>query len=146
MHDAPQRLRRLPSWLLNQAALEANRHVSEGFAAEGLRRHHFTVLVALDEGGPASQADIGRRLAIDRSDMAAVVGDLEAAGFVARARDAQDRRRNVVALTAQGEQALRRLDARVEEAQAALVEPLTANERKELERLLMKVVDRGVKP
>jgi MarR family transcriptional regulator, lower aerobic nicotinate degradation pathway regulator len=144
VYDAPQRLRRLPSWLLNQAALQANRYVSEGFAAEGVRRHHFTVLVALDDGGPASQADLGRRLAIDRSDMAAVVNDLESAGFVARARDAQDRRRNVVALTAEGRQALQRLDARAQAAQDELVAPLSAAERRELERLLTKLVDHGV--
>jgi DNA-binding MarR family transcriptional regulator len=140
--EAPQRLRRLPSWLLNQAARHANRFVSEGFAAEGVRRQHFTVLVALTEHGPASQAELGRRLTIDRSDMNAVVNDLEEGGLVARTRDEGDRRRNVVALTPEGTKALERLDARAEAAQAALLEPLTAGERRELQRLLAKLVDR----
>ena len=63
-----------------------------------MRRPHFTVLVALDEYGPSSQASLGRRLGIDRSDMAAVVAELERDGLIARARDANDRRRNVVTL------------------------------------------------
>jgi DNA-binding MarR family transcriptional regulator len=110
---APQRVVRLPSWLLNQAALHANRMVAEGFAAAGLRRHHFTVLVALDEDRPASQAELGRRLSIDRSDIVAVVNDLEEAGLVVRERDERDRRRNIVRLTAPGAKALDQLEARV---------------------------------
>lgn len=142
-YEAPQRLRTLPSWLLNRAALKANRIVADGFAAAGTRRAHFTVLVALDEHGPASQAELGRRLGIDRSDMAAVAGELEHDGFVTRSRDERDRRRNVVRLTAAGEDALRGLDARVEAAQEELLAPLSAVERRELERLLTRVVDDG---
>ena len=39
---------------------------------------------------------------IDRSEMVAVIGDLERDGLVARVRDEQDRRRNVVRLTLAG--------------------------------------------
>jgi DNA-binding MarR family transcriptional regulator len=137
----PRRLWRLPSWLVSQAALHAQRLVSVSLAAAGVRRHHFTVLVALDEQGPASQAALGRRLWIDRSDMVAVINDLERDGLVARVRDEQDRRRNVVRLTPAGARALKRLDARVEEAQDALLEPLSANERRELQNLLTRVVE-----
>lgn len=138
---APRRLWRLPSWLMSQAALHAHRLVSEGFAEAGLRKYHFTVLVALDEHGSTSQAELGRRLSIDRSDMVAVINDLERDGLVARVRDAQDRRRNVIRLTPAGAVALKRLDARVEEAQDALLEPLSADERGELQRLLTRVVE-----
>lgn len=142
-YEPPQRLRTLPSWLLNRAALRANRIVADGFAAAGARRAHFTVLVALDERGPASQAELGRRLGIDRSDMAAVAAELERDGFVARSRDERDRRRNVVRLTAAGDAALRRLGARVEAAQEELLAPLSVEERRELERLLTRVVEDG---
>jgi len=140
-YRAPARLQRLPSWLLNQAALHATRIAGEAFAAAGVRRYHFSVLVALAEDGPASQADLGRRLSIDRSDMVAVVNDLERDGLVARVRDERDRRRNLVRLTPAGKRALDRLDARVEEAQAALLEPLSAAEREDLLRLLTRVVE-----
>src|SRR4051794_23727255 len=68
--DAPARLRTKPSWLLSQAALAGDRLVSEALAAEGVRKYHFRVLIALADDGPLSQADLGRRLGIDRSDMA----------------------------------------------------------------------------
>ena len=35
--ETPVRLRRLPSWLLSQAALAGDRLVSEALAAEGVR-------------------------------------------------------------------------------------------------------------
>lgn len=138
---APARLQRLPSWLLNQAALHATRIVGEAFAKAGVRRYHFSVLVALAEDGPTSQADLGRRLWIDRSDMVAVLNDLERDRLVARVRDEHDRRRNLVRLTPSGRRALGRLELRVEEAQAALLAPLSAAEREELLRLLTRVVE-----
>jgi DNA-binding MarR family transcriptional regulator len=140
--DGPRRLRRLPSWQLSQAALRARRLVAERLAVEGVRRHHFSVLLALDEDGPSSQAALGRRLWIDRSVMVAVINDLERDGLVARARDERDRRRNVIRLTAAGKRSLKRLEARVEEAQAALLEPLSAAERRTLTDLLTRVVER----
>ena len=106
-----------------------------------MRKAHFTVLVALDEHGSASQAELGRRLWIDRSDMVAVLNDLEAAGYVERARDERDRRRNVVALTPSGIDALARLNARADAAQDALLAPLSAPERRELQRLLTRVTE-----
>lgn len=135
----PERLTTLPSWLLNRAAAAANGLVADGFAQEGVRRHHFTVLLALAEG-PASQAALGRRLAIDRSDMAAVVADLERDGLIARRRDERDRRRNVVTLTPAGAGALDRLDARVRAAQEELLQPLAPAEREHLGALLARVV------
>jgi DNA-binding MarR family transcriptional regulator len=136
----PRRLTALPSWLVSQLGLHAHRLVSEALAEAGVRKHHFTVLVALDEQGATSQAALGRRLWIDRSDLHAVLNDLERDGLVARVRDEQDRRRNLVGLTPAGADALKRLDARVEAAQDALLEPLSAEERRELRRVLTRLV------
>jgi DNA-binding MarR family transcriptional regulator len=55
-------------------------------------------------------------------------------------RDEADRRRNVVALTRAGRAALARLDKRVDTAQEALLAPLSARDRRELQRLLKRVV------
>jgi DNA-binding MarR family transcriptional regulator len=137
------RLARLPSRLLGQASLRADRLVAAALAEEGVRRHHYAVLATLADQGPASQAELGRRLWIDRSDMHAVLADLEAAGLVTRERDAGDRRRNVVAATPAADAALERLDARVAEAQEALLAPLDAAERSQLLDLLARVGGRG---
>jgi MarR family transcriptional regulator, lower aerobic nicotinate degradation pathway regulator len=139
-YDPPQRLQRLPSWLAAQVARRAHRLVEEALAHEGARRQHFVVLTSLAEQGPASQAALGRRLWIDRSDLHAILNELEAAGQVARRRDDVDRRRNVVVLTRRGRAALGRLDDRVDAAQEKLLASLTMPERRQLRGLLERVV------
>jgi MarR family transcriptional regulator, lower aerobic nicotinate degradation pathway regulator len=141
-YDPPDRLQRLPSWLAGQVSRQAQRLVDEGLAREGARRQHFVVLTSLAEQGPASQAALGRRLWIDRSDLHAILNELEANGQIARVRDETDRRRNVVALTRAGRSALARLDKRVNAAQDALLAPLSARDRRELQRLLERVAQR----
>jgi len=136
---SPKRLTTLPSWLAGQAAQRAARLVGEALGEEGFRRHHFAVMTALAEDGAASQAELGRRVWLDRSDLHAVLNELERDGLVARKQDASDRRRNLVELTPAGVRTLKRLDARVDAAQEAFVAPLSADERRELMRLLAAV-------
>ncbi len=139
-HAVPRRLWQLPSWLLNRSALQATRLVAEALDARDARRPQFTVLVALAERGPASQAELGRMLWIDRSDLHAIVSELEAAGLISRERDRADRRRNVVALTTAGRCRLAELDAAVAAAQDTLLAPLAPAEREQLTALLTRVV------
>jgi DNA-binding MarR family transcriptional regulator len=134
---APRRVSALPSWLVSQVALEAQRLVTEA----GVRRQEFAVLAALAEGGPASQAELGRRVSMDRSDLHGVLHHLQRAGLVARVRDKQDRRRNVVRLSPAGAQRLRELEARAAAAQDELLAPLSEDEQRELRRLLARLVE-----
>jgi DNA-binding MarR family transcriptional regulator len=138
--DSPQRLTQLPSWLTAQVAQHGARLVNDALGEAGMRRHHFAVLTALAEQGATSQAELGRRLWLDRSDLHAVLNDLESRALVARIRDESDRRRNLVQITPAGEAALRDLDARVSAAQDALLAPLAAAEREELLALLRRVL------
>jgi DNA-binding MarR family transcriptional regulator len=140
-YDPPARLRELPSWQASEVARRAGRLIDEALGQEGARRQHFTVLTSLAEQGPASQAALGRRLWIDRSDLHAILNELERDGLIDRVRDDHDRRRNVVALTRRGTAALKRLDKRVDGAQSALLQPLSAADRRELRRLLRRLVD-----
>jgi DNA-binding MarR family transcriptional regulator len=144
--DAPRRLWALPSWLVSRVALNAGRLVTAQLGTAGVRRKHFSVMVALEDSGPTSQADLGRRLALDRSDLHAIVADLERDGLVDRERDPDDGRRNRVRLTTKGRAQLRRLDAKVERAQDELLAPLTKAERAELTRLLTRVVEHHAGP
>jgi DNA-binding MarR family transcriptional regulator len=140
-YDPPQRVMQLPSWLAGQVAAIAARLVADALASENLRRPHFVVLSALAERGAASQAALGRRLSIDRSDMHALLNDLERDGYVARVRDPDDHRRILLDLTPAGARVLKRLDKRIDAAQDALIAPLSATERRELRRLLMRLVE-----
>jgi MarR family transcriptional regulator, lower aerobic nicotinate degradation pathway regulator len=137
----PARLRSKPSWLVNQAALHAGRLVGEAWAAGDARPYHYAVLAALGEFGRSSQATLSRRCGIDRSDIVAVVNELADRGFVERAPDPTDRRRNVITITPAGEAQLQRLDAALAEAQDALLAPLSVDEREQLARLLTRIVD-----
>lgn len=141
--QASSRLRALPSWLLNQSALRAQRLVTDGLGAVGAHRHHYAVLAALDEFGPDSQAALGRRAGIDRSDMVALVNELSGAGLLARAADANDRRRNLVTITPAGRRRLRTLDAVLADIQDDLLAPLSRDERDQLVGALTRVVDRA---
>jgi MarR family transcriptional regulator, lower aerobic nicotinate degradation pathway regulator len=131
----------LPTWLLNQAAIPGNRLVAEALAGAGTRRHHYALLTALDEFGPASQADLSRGTMIDRSDMVATVNELTEQGLVERTQDPDDLRRNVITLTPTGRRHLRKLDSLVDTVQGELLSALSVTERAQLVRLLTRVVD-----
>ena len=147
-YDPPRQVTELVSWLAGQLAAYAATVVAGTLADEDLRRQHFIVLSALAERGAVSQAELGRRLSIDRSDMHAVLGDLERQGYVARVRDRGDRRRKLVELTSPGARAQKRLAKKVEAAQETILAPLSASERRDLRRLLARLVehhsDRGL--
>ncbi|HEX2315553.1 MAG TPA: MarR family transcriptional regulator [Thermomonospora sp.] len=140
MATAPARLRGTPSWLLSQAAAHTGRHVGDGLAAVGARRWHYSLLAALAEFGPASQAELGRRCGIDRSDVVAMLNELGADDLIRREPDPADRRRNIIRITPAGLRHLERLDEVLAAAQDAALAPLSAAERAELVRLLTRVL------
>ena len=142
---APARLRKLPSWLINQAAIPANRLVSDGLASAGARRHHYALLTTLDEVGPGSQAALSECSAVDRGDLVATIDELALQGLVERTADPTDRRRNVVSITLAGKRQLRKLDRLVARLQDQWLEALSVDEREQLVRLLTRVVDHHAK-
>ncbi|WP_319461357.1 MarR family transcriptional regulator [Micromonospora sp. RTP1Z1] len=137
----PARLRATPSWLLTQTAAYASRLVADGLGALDARGYHYRLLAALDEHGPASQADLGRCCGIDRSDVVAVLNELAAKDLVRRSPDPTDRRRNVVTLTDAGRRELRRMADALDRVQETLLAPLSTTERDELTRLLTTLLD-----
>lgn len=137
----PARLMGKPSWLMTQTAMHAHRLVSEGLAAADARGYHYRLLAALEEFGPASQAALGRRTGIDRSYVVEAVNELADRGLVERARDPEDRRRNIITITPAGVRQLWRLDEVLAGIQDELLAPLSADERDELARLLRKVLE-----
>ncbi|MGV9213466.1 MarR family winged helix-turn-helix transcriptional regulator [Micromonospora sp. RB23] len=139
--QSPAGLRTTPSWLLSQTAAHAGRLISAGFAAHDLRGYHYRLLAALAESGPASQADLGRRCGIDRSDVVAAVNDLAGRGLVVRAPDPADRRRNVISLTDAGADTAHRMTDTVARVQDDLLAPLSSAEREQLTRLLTRLLD-----
>jgi DNA-binding MarR family transcriptional regulator len=83
-----------------------------------------------------AQADLSRRLGIDSGDIVGTLNELERDGLAVRAPDDRDRRRNAIRITPAGIDALHALDDDVNQAQNALMEPLSAAERAQLNALL----------
>jgi DNA-binding MarR family transcriptional regulator len=131
-----KRLRTLPTRLLSLAATHSDRRVNEGLAGADARKWHYAVLAALDEFGPASQAQLSQHTGIFRSDIVAVVNELAERGQVRRAPNPADRRQNVITLTPAGRRQLLRLDEIIAAAQEDVLAPLSGPERAELIRLL----------
>ncbi len=133
------RISQRPTWLLSRANARAQALLHEAFAPEGVRGYHVRLLAALDEHGPASQADLGRSTGIDRSDVVATLDDLVGWRLARRDPDPADRRRNIVTITAAGTRRLERLDSVLDGVQEAVLSPLTVTERRTLVRLLTKL-------
>lgn len=140
---APSRVRDRTTWLISRNYERSRGLLNDGFAAggDGLRSYHYRLLATLEEWGPVGQADLGRSSGVDRSDVVAVLGDLEERGLVGRSTNPSNRRRNIVSITAAGSARLRDLDRVVDEVQEQVLAPLSAAERRQLTRLLRKLAD-----
>ena len=138
--NAPKRLRALPSRLLNLAAGYAQRLVGDRLATLDSRKWHYATLAALEEFGPDSQSGLSDRTGIYRSDLVATINDLTTRGFVVRAADRADRRRNAITLTEEGRRHLKRLDLLIADAEAEFLAPLSEADRAELIRILKLIV------
>lgn len=136
---APQRMRGTALWYLGRAALRSQYLTQCELAAEGMRKWHYAVLACVTEAGPLTQAEIGRRLGVDRSDVVALLDDLEAEGYVSREPDPTDRRRNQVTATTKGKKELVRLDGLMAKANEELLAPLSTAERAKLLELLGRI-------
>jgi MarR family transcriptional regulator, lower aerobic nicotinate degradation pathway regulator len=137
----PSRLMTKQSWLLSQTSMHAHRLLSQALAAAGSSGYHYRLLAALEEFGPASQAALGRRTSIDRSDVVAALNDLAERKQIERSPDPADRRRNVITITPAGTEQLRLLDRVLADVQDELLAPLSATERTQLTRLLTRILE-----
>ncbi|MWA16094.1 MarR family winged helix-turn-helix transcriptional regulator [Streptomyces sp. BA2] len=134
-----QRIQSLPTWLVGRVAARGRGMVADAIAAEGLKLMHHAVLAATAEYGPATQAYLGRRLAVDPKDMVGILNHLQKEGLVLRTPHPSDRRKNAVTVTQEGTAVLTRCGALAEAANAELLAPLTPDEQKQLLALLTRL-------
>jgi DNA-binding MarR family transcriptional regulator len=137
----PSTLLTTPTYVFSKLGRLAQRLTQESIADLGLLLPHFSVLTTLDQLGPLAQHELAERLGLNRSHLVHYVDDLEARQALRRDRDPEDRRRQVVTLTATGRTLLAEVRSPIEAIQAQFLEVLSADERAELMRLATRLLD-----
>jgi DNA-binding MarR family transcriptional regulator len=135
----PARLRALTSWQANKVSTIGARMTARHMPLTA--RSDFAVLAALEEFGALSQADLGRRLGLDRNDVSGIVTRLQAGGHIDRQADPGDRRRNLVSINQAGRRYLEEIQRGADKAQGELLSGLDADERRQLHALLAKALE-----
>jgi MarR family transcriptional regulator, lower aerobic nicotinate degradation pathway regulator len=138
----PTRIKDRPTWLISRMFARSSGLLAAGFEAhgQGLRSYHYRLLAALDEWGPASQADLGRATGIDRSDVTAALSELESRRLVKRSADPGHGRRNIVTITTAGVDQLLELDDVIDSVQEQVLNPLTEAQRRQFVALMSKLL------
>lgn len=137
----PPTLLGLPSYLAGHVARIGNRPLVDALAEHGLRLPHFAVLAALHDLGPTAQHELADRLGFNRSHLVGYLDHLGQAGRVARERDADDRRRQLVSLTPAGARLAEELIDTARAVERAQFDALTPAELTLLTELLRRVLD-----
>ena len=106
---------------------------------EGVTITQFAALEALLHRGPLFQTELALKLLKSGGNLTLVVDNLERDGLVVRERDAADRRRIRVALTAKGRTFITSLFPRVAASLAHQFSALTQTEQATLARLCKKL-------
>lgn len=127
--------------LLTQLTRAVYRQTPE--ARLGMRLKEFAALAQLREQCPISQQELGEILCVDANNLVILLNDLERAGFALRRRDPADRRRHLVEITPEGEQAFASAEDAIAAVEEDVLASLSAGERAELRSLIAKALDRA---
>ncbi|UVO50621.1 MarR family transcriptional regulator [Sphingomonas sp. SUN019] len=115
------------------------RHFTETFADLDLTQKQVSVLWLIDDHPDIAQADIGRRLQMDRATVMAIVNRLQKRGFVERGASTADRRRQTLHLTTTGHEALVQARESILEHEAWLKSRFSPRETAQLVNLLRRI-------
>jgi len=115
------------------------RHFTETFSELGLTQKMVSVLWLIADHPNIAQADIGRRLQMDRATTMAIVNRLEARDLLRRGASTQDRRRQTLTLTAEGQAAFTDARRAIEEHEKWLKSRFTKREATLLIELLRRI-------
>ena len=131
----------LIGYQLRRAQVKVFNSFAEHLDRLGLTPGQFGVLVLIGANPGSSQSALARAVGSSRSLMVRTIDRLEANGMVARRRAPADRRSHAIVLTARGGRMVERLERDVAEHERRMTEPLSADERDTLLRLLRRLND-----
>ena len=124
---------------LMRVAMQRHTSIFTSRMIEGLTQTQFAALAKLYEVGPCSQNHLGRLIYRDAATIKGVVDRLHLRSFVTALNDLKDRRRRAVALTDRGRQVTEAAMRVAAEITAATLAPLTADEQRQISKLLRKL-------
>ncbi|MFI9637664.1 MarR family winged helix-turn-helix transcriptional regulator [Nocardia sp. NPDC051929] len=127
-------------YLLKHAQSRMAELNTKALAPYGIDGRELGVLSVLAGREPTSQQQAAQRLGIDRTTMVTMLDTLEGKGLVARQPDANDRRRNVVALTDAGQDTLRRATEASDAAEREFLAQLSPQAAQQLRNSLQTIV------
>ncbi|MET8633091.1 MarR family winged helix-turn-helix transcriptional regulator [Streptomyces sp. NPDC004680] len=131
-------------YLLKHAQLRLARAAAEALAPFGIDGHELAVLVVLAGAEPLSQIEVAARLGVDRTTMVVLIDTLEERGLVRRRRSEHDRRKNIVELTAEGAECLRRGEEARRTVERHFLAPLDEETADTLVHALRQLMAEGV--
>lgn len=136
----PPAVARRLAFLFKHAQLHLTELVAPPLEPLGIDGRELAVLSLLADEDALSQQGAAQRLAIDRTTMVALIDELESKDLVERRPHPADRRKNVVAVTREGQAVLRKGTRAVEAAERRFLAPLGDTRSRQLVDALYRLV------
>jgi DNA-binding MarR family transcriptional regulator len=118
-------------------------HASADPAKIGMTLKQLATLASLRDRGELPQQTLCDVLRTSQNTVVMWLNELEEAGFIARVRDAEDRRKHNVAISPAGMAALERAELEMRRIEDEVLAALTADERAQLRKLLAKALEQS---
>lgn len=128
-------------YITKQLELAIRARLDEMLRPIGMTALQYTALTVLERQPDVTSAQLARNSFVTSQSMADMVATLEARGLVERHRDPADRRRLVLALTADGRALLRRYRGKVRALEARMLAGFSDRKRAELRDTLARCRD-----
>ena len=137
---APFDFEHAPGHLVRRAHQLAVALFMEETAAFEVTPVQFAILNALIDIPGEDQVTLATRVAFDAATSGSVIGRLEARGWIRREVDPKDKRRKLLWVTAEGEEAVLRMKPGVARVQQRLLAPLSEPDQAQFVNLLAQLV------
>jgi len=142
-----QQRRGSTAFLLAQIGAHAATQFGERIRSLRLTRPHAGILRIIGLTPGLSQQELARRLAMQPSQLVALLDELEKRGFIERRQDATDRRTYALHLTGDGRDITGRMRRIAREHDDAICAALNVQERQQLNSLLGRIAEQqGLSP
>lgn len=128
---------------LIRRALQVHNQLWASEVSSDVTSTQFAVLSAIAVNPAIDQNTLAREASLDTSTAADVVNRLVARGYLARTKDPDDRRRNLLTLTDEGARLFEEISEAALRMTEKLVGFLTEGDRRDLVRILQRVVEAG---